>query len=97
MNIKELKEKIAHLPDDMEVYGESGQTEQGGGIYDHSPSVAVYEFEDEFSGYEGTVLLICTNHNIDEDSCCGTMERLSDDELAKLHYETAKSECSDGK
>ena len=97
MNIKELKEKIAHLPDDMEVYGIAGQTEQGGGIYDHSPSVAVYEFEDEFSGYEGTVLLICTNHNNDEDSCCGTMERLSDDELAKLHYETAKSECSDGK
>lgn len=95
MNIKELKEKIAHLPDDMEVYGTGGITEQGGSIYDHSPTASVYDFEDEFSGYEAPVLLICCNHDNDEDSCCGTMERLSDDELAKLHYETAKNEYVD--
>ena len=97
MNIKELKEKISHLPDDMEVYGTGGITEQDGIIYDHSPTASVRNFEDELSGYEAPVLLISSNHYNDEDACCGTMEKLSDDELAKLHYETAKSECNDGK
>ena len=95
MNIKELKEKIAHLPDDMEVYGTGGITEQGGGIYDHSPTASVYNFEDEFSGYEASVLLICSNHYNDEDSCCGTMERLSDDELSEMNYVTAKEDLHD--
>ena len=94
MNIKELKEKIAHLPDDMEVYGESGQTEQGGGIYDHSPSAAVYNFDDD-CGIKSNILLISCNHHNDENSCCGTMERLSNKELTEMNYVAAKKDLHD--
>jgi hypothetical protein len=91
MNIKELKEKIAHLPDDLEVYGTAGKTEQGGGIYDFAPRAAVYNFDDD-CGIKSNILLISCNHHNDENSCCGTMEELSDGELAEINYAAAKKD-----
>jgi hypothetical protein len=69
MNIKQLKEKIANLPDDMEVIGKAGCES-----YDISVSAEVCHFEDELSsGFGSDVLLIGINHINDEDIVSGSI------------------------